>query len=916
MKKKHLFPKTAWAALVLALAFTACPNLNDGGGGDPANKDALTAAIANAEAAKPGIKTDTDAQNVPLGTQWVTQAELNALDTAISNATGVKNNSSANQSQVDSAVSVLNSAIAAFINARKAGSATPVDRSALDAQIAGAESAINGVISAADAAGAAQGANWATPAQLDAINAAITTARNATTQTEVNTALTTLQNALNTFNNQVSGNPPGTKAADFTQAEMDDLIEKANTAKAGAVAAANGDDVPLTAFWVSEADLGALNNAINAAGTLSDSNYLALLNALKAFDEAKTPGSLPEKTPLFDAIMSADTARAGVNIAAKKEEAPKGSAWVTQAQWDALNTAYTAAVNTAGNAGATKKAVADAAAALNTAITVFNTAKAGNGLGTAANGITISGLGAIYKNGTKVYVGVADSKEIDPSSDSDNFVPGTVTNGSLTVPLDVKNGSYYIGFSSDGFIYFISKTTAVFSGAAVGKAYNDFELYTWSMNMGDMGLPSSMTLNAVIQAMSEGEVNNYAGFKTFMRQMISEELGDEYANLNFLDVAFYKNEACTQEFSGGDTVGPTTVIYTKVPFFQMMSGGETPVEQVPVEAVGYINGTVTLTGYSGQRPQVEIYAYYYGQYTGGGPVDGSGRDYTVNSDGSFSIPFTEGFLNALQSGAQDLRFSLWIGSGSSGFSKTIEPPIPVTSSQLSGGNLNVGSLGTVNLASITLNGTITVTHNGQRVPNVSISAYGPGGGGSTNLKSPGSNAAWSITLSPYDSPTDLSLYVSGYDSDWDNLLFEKEAGITIPGVYNTSVTGLTINLGDISTTTLSGTIDVTIDGQKPEYVYIAAGEVGEDDYWLGKISIGDYDTSPNTWSITFETLPPGTQVHFVIQWTEKNTGFTGNEYLTAPVITMPYNGTPIALTYHGSNSDFPSGQFDPQASGE
>jgi flagellin-like hook-associated protein FlgL len=93
---------------------------------------------------------------------------------------------------------------------------------------------------------------------------------------------------------------------------------------------------------------------------------------LNKSNTVKMLGSTPDTKSL------ADAARAGVVITANKDEAA-GSAWVTQAQWDALDRAYTAAVAAAAKTGAAKKELADATSVLNSAITAFNSAKDRNG---------------------------------------------------------------------------------------------------------------------------------------------------------------------------------------------------------------------------------------------------------------------------------------------------------------------------------------------------------------------------------------------------------------------------------------------------------------------------------------------------------------------------------------------------------
>jgi hypothetical protein len=146
-------------------------------------------------------------------------------------------------------------------------------------------------------------------------------------------------------------------------------------------------------------------------------------------------------------------------------------------------------------------------------------------------------------------------------------------------------------------------------------------------------------------------------------------------------------------------------------------------------------------------------------------------------------------------------FWLWIGpDGYNGYS--IEPAvIQVTSAGLSGGNLNVGSIGpAVNLAAITLSGTLTVTLDGQPVPHVQISASsGVGVYGCTGLVSPGSNAPWTMLLPVFDSPTNILYYVIGYpDKHWNvsERHFDKAVGTV--STYNTNITVPAINLGNIT----------------------------------------------------------------------------------------------------------------------
>jgi hypothetical protein len=553
--------------LALVLMLTACPSPNDDGD-KGADKSALNSAIADANAAKTGVSVSADGADLAVGTLWVTQAVWDAFDAAISAANEVKSSGSADQAQVDAATATLKAAITAFNNAKRTKTLT--DISALTAKITEAEIAMASAIVAANATGVANGERWATNEQAAALNTAIAAAKNAGAaidQATVDAAVIALNTALTTFNNAVSGNPPGEKTSDFTQKEFDNLKARATTAIAGVTVSANGDDVPPSDKWVTQAVKDAMDSAITAATALSDAAYLALSGALTTFNAAQQPGTTPDTAARQTALESADAAKVGVVIAVNSAGASKGSAWVTQAQWDALNTAYTAVVNTVGNADTTKNAVDLAISALNTAVTTFNAAKTANGLGTkeeTAGSLTISGLEAVYKNGTSIMVALLNVKYSEEDENAVTSGTGTITNGALTVSVGNANGSYYIAFTSDNKVVFISKEKAAVSGGTASIAYTDIELYIWSVKLNDLGLTTPKPLDAFLLE-ATGNMNggpyNYAGWKQGM--VLSGWFGNEYVNLDFLNIAFYKDAACAQEYSGSDTVEPDKVVYAK-----------------------------------------------------------------------------------------------------------------------------------------------------------------------------------------------------------------------------------------------------------------------------------------------------------------------------------------------------------------
>jgi hypothetical protein len=277
------------------------------------------------------------------------------------------------------AVLVLALAFAACSNPTGPEDPGSPDDPALKASVMDAESEINRVTVALDAAEVALGGAWATPEQVNALNAALEEAKSLGADADeaaVEEAKNKLTVAISKFKTDVATNTTGTKESGFTQDELNKLIARAKAAKARVAISENGDDISPTAFWTSQNTMDGLNTAIGEADSPSDLDqaYLALSNWLFTFNNGKFRGSTPDTVSLTNAISSAETARTGVRIAASKDEAA-GATWVTQAQWNLLDKAYTTAKAAAAKTEATKKELADTTSALNTAITAFNSAK-------------------------------------------------------------------------------------------------------------------------------------------------------------------------------------------------------------------------------------------------------------------------------------------------------------------------------------------------------------------------------------------------------------------------------------------------------------------------------------------------------------------------------------------------------------
>ena len=150
------------------------------------NKTALTNAIGTANAAKTGVVTSTNGNDVETTVHWVTSAQMATFESAISAATTVNANASATQAQVDSAVSTLNTAITTF-NGQKALGTKP-DKSALNSAIDEADNAKYGVEVSDYGTDVPPGTYWVTPEVMTSFNTAISNAiavRNNTTASQI-----------------------------------------------------------------------------------------------------------------------------------------------------------------------------------------------------------------------------------------------------------------------------------------------------------------------------------------------------------------------------------------------------------------------------------------------------------------------------------------------------------------------------------------------------------------------------------------------------------------------------------------------------------------------------------------------------------------------------------------------------------
>jgi len=107
---------------------------------------------------------------------------------------------------------------------------------------------------------------------------------------------------------------------------------------------------------------------------------------------------------------------------------------------------------------------------------------------------------------------------------------------------------------------------------------------------------------------------------------------------------------------------------------------------------------------------------------------------------------------------------------------------------------------TENSAMITLSGTISVTYEGQVVPYVGIGCQWNTILYAIYLDYPAANAAWSITIPAFNSPSKVSLQVTGYSSkNMKNQYFYEYLSSPVINAYKTDVADINIDMGNIFT---------------------------------------------------------------------------------------------------------------------
>ena len=194
------------ASAVTALATARQTFYDEREPGTYVNKTALGNAIDAANALLATTMVSIDGGDVATAAYWTTQTVRDTFTAAIANAQDVYDDDDAIQGQIYSAISTLAGERDTFYAARKPG--TYVNKTALGNAIDAADALLAVTMVSTDGGDVATTAYWTTQAVRDAFIAAIAAARGVydnaeATQSLVNAAVETLQDALSDFENEI-----------------------------------------------------------------------------------------------------------------------------------------------------------------------------------------------------------------------------------------------------------------------------------------------------------------------------------------------------------------------------------------------------------------------------------------------------------------------------------------------------------------------------------------------------------------------------------------------------------------------------------------------------------------------------------------------------------------------------------------
>ncbi len=222
--------------------------------------------------------------------------------------------------------------------------------------------------------------NWVTQAEVTKINEALTAAKNASTQAEVDSEHTNLDKAMILFNRaKVAGKAKADKVA--LEKYIATLTELLNNTKISS----NGSDIPTSEYWVTQSrhdmlktDLEVAQQVVNntsATQAIVDDTIFDLSNSQLNFYSNRKPGTAPaeaNKQELAAALIIAKTKLQETTKSANGLEIEVASRWVTESEYTNFNAVILKADGIYNKSDATQTEVDDMKTELETAGTTLD----------------------------------------------------------------------------------------------------------------------------------------------------------------------------------------------------------------------------------------------------------------------------------------------------------------------------------------------------------------------------------------------------------------------------------------------------------------------------------------------------------------------------------------------------------------
>lgn len=279
-------------------------------------KNVLETLIGDAQKLLGDTEVSVNGSDVPTNKMWVVQSVETEFTNAIAAAQTALSATGATESSLANARDALGTAQTAFTTARKRGTKAEINTTVLSTAIGAADAAkaVPKVDSAAE--NVLEGQKWVTQLEKDALDTAITKARellekatnnpDAVTQEELNTAAATLDKAVETFQTAYKS---GTKKASFKDG-LGSALNNQNGFVKSVIASTDGSNVPYSKNWAQQADIDKFKAEIAKAQAIydkADATQPEVSNAVTALNAARTT---------FDKVCALGTQKVTITEAA------------------------------------------------------------------------------------------------------------------------------------------------------------------------------------------------------------------------------------------------------------------------------------------------------------------------------------------------------------------------------------------------------------------------------------------------------------------------------------------------------------------------------------------------------------------------------------------------------------------------